>query len=334
MKLDETLKHYLIDVDNNRGHLTFLAYEQRLGVLLRLLATICKDQDGKSVSIVDLEQVTTLHLRQCVQHLLTTPIDLATHKGRKPEYGELLAASTVRAYIRVWKSFFSWCHEEELIDVNPAARLKHPKVPKRIRPAFITENIEKMLSVCDTSTNDGFRDKAILLLLLDTGLRIAEISSLKVFNVHDKYIKVEGKGRKEREVGIHPEMSKFLWKYIHKYRQPTDGTETVLFIGHRGKPLRGSGVHYIIKRIQKACGLEDIKFSAHVFRHTFAKMYLKRGGDLFKLSRQLGHGDINTTKIYLEDFSSTDAREEHDNFSPLAGIDIRKRSKRKKQTDE
>lgn len=333
MKLDETLKHYLIDVDNNRGDLTLLAYEQRLGALLRLLATVCKDQQGKSVSVTELEQVTTLHLRQCVQHLLTAPIDLTTHRGRKPEFGETLAASTVKAYIRVWKSFFSWCYEEELIDVNPAERLKYPKVPKRIRPAFIAEQIESMLSACDTSTGDGFRDRVILLLLLDTGLRIAEISTLKVFNVYDKYIKVEGKGRKEREIGVYPEMSKLLWKYIHKYRNPTVATETILFIGHRGKPLLSSGIHYIIKRIQKASELEDIKFSAHVFRHTFAKMYLKRGGDLFKLSRQLGHGDINTTKIYLEDFTSADAREDHDEFSPLADIDIKKRHRRKKQLD-
>src|SRR6266487_4411986 len=314
MKLDETLKHYLIDVDNNLGDLTLLSYTQRLSVLLQLLATVCTDQKGNSVSITDLEQVTTLHLRQCVQYLLTTSIELESHRGRKPEYGETLAPSTVKAYIRVWKTFFSWCFEEELVDTNPAVRLKHPKAPKRIRPAFIADHIEKMLAVCDTGT------------------RIAEISSLKVSNVYDKYIKVEGKGRKEREIGIYPEMSKLLWKYIHKYRTPADSTEMSLFIG-RGKPLRASGINYIIKRIQKACGLEDIKFSAHVFRHTFAKMYLKRGGDLFKLSRQLGHSDINTTKIYLEDFNSSDAREEHDTFSPLADINLKKRSRSKRTND-
>lgn len=332
MKLDETLKHYLIDVDNNLGDLTLKSYTQRAGLLLQLLATICKDQNGESVSVTMLEQVTTLYLRQCVQHLLTTPLDLTSSHGRKPEYGKILAPSTVKAYIRVWKAFFSWCYEEELIGSNPAARLKHPKAPNRIRPAFIAEHIEKMLAACDTSTSEGFRNRVILLLLLDTGLRIAEISSLKVSDVYDNYIKVEGKGRKEREIGIYPEMSKLLWKYIHKYRNPANPTETALFIG-RGKPLNASGVHYVIKRIQKVCGLEDIKFSAHVFRHTFAKMYLKRGGDLFKLSRQLGHSDINTTKIYLEDFNSTDAREDYDAFSPLAGIDLKKRNKRKPNVD-
>jgi integrase/recombinase XerD len=332
MKLDETLKHYLIDVDNNLGDLTLKKYTQCLGVLLQLLATVCTDQRGNSVSVVDLEQVTTFYLRQCVQHLLTTPVNLASSHGRRPEYGETLAPSTVKGYIRVWKAFFGWCFEEELIDTNPAVRLKHPKAPKRIRPAFIAEHIEKMLAACDTSTLDGFRDKVILLLLLDTGLRISEISALCVYDVHDTYIKVMGKGRKEREVGIYPEMSKLLWKYIHKHRAPANPNEAALFIG-RGKRLQAPGIHAVIKRIQKASGLEDIKFSAHVFRHTFAKMYLKSGGDLFKLSRQLGHSDVQTTKIYLEDFNSSDARKDHDSFSPLAGIDLKKRSKRKKDVD-
>ncbi len=333
MKLDETLKHYLIDVDNNLGDLTLVNYTQRLTVLLRLLATVCTDQKGGSVSISELEQVTVMHLRQCVQYLLTSPVEHPSRYGRRPDEGGKLSPATVKSYIRVWKAFFSWCYQEELVDPNPAARLKHPKAPKRIRPAFTEAHIDRMLAACDTGTLEGFRDHVILLLLLDTGIRIAEISTLRVSSVHDRYIKVMGKGRKEREIGIYPEMSKLLWKYIHKYRKPADPDETALFIG-RGKPLQSTGVHSIMKRIQKASGLEDIKFSAHVFRHTFSKMYLARGGDLFKLSRELGHSDVNTTKMYLEDFGSTEARKDHDSFSPLAGIQLKKRGKRRSPVSE
>src|SRR6266487_1564874 len=327
MKLDGedgVLEHYLIDVDNNLGDLTLVSYTQRLGVLVRLLRDLCQ--------VSGLEQVTVLHLRQCVQHLLTSPVEFVPRHGRKTDDGEKLSVVTVKAYIRVWKAFFSWCYQEELIDINPAARLKHPKAPKRIRPAFTAEHIEKMLAVCDTSTPVGFRDHVILLLLLDTGIRIAEISTLRVSSVHDRYIKVMGKGRKEREIGIYPEMSKLLWKYIHKHRKPDDPAEAALFIG-KGQPLHPGGVHTIIKRIQKLSGLEDIKFSAHVFRHTFAKMYLDSGGDLFKLSREMGHSDVNITKTYLEDFGSSEARKDHNSFSPLAGIQIRKGAKRIKASD-
>jgi integrase/recombinase XerD len=316
MKLDDVLKHYLMDVDNRLGDLTFVNYTQRLGVLVRLLNDLC--------GVTELEQVTVLHLRECVQHLLTVPVEWTHLHGRKPEDGEKLASSTVRSYVRVWKAFFSWCYQEELIGVNPAVRLKSPKVPKRVRPAFVADQIERMLAACDVSTPLGFRDRVIVLLLLDTGVRKSEIGGLRVSDVHERHIKVMGKGRKEREIGVYPEMSKLLWKYIYKYRKPCDPDEQALFIRRDGKPLSSAGVHSVMKRVQKTAGLEDIKFSAHVFRHTFSKMYLERGGDLFDLSRELGHSNINTTKIYLEDYGSSEARKHHDAFSPLAGIDLKK----------
>jgi integrase/recombinase XerD len=316
MKLDDVLKRYLIDVDNRLGDLTLIAYMQRLGRLLRLLDSLC--------GVTELEQVTVWYLRECVQHLLTTPVEYVPRHGRKPDDGEKLSLSTVRAYIRAWKAFFSWCYQEELMEANPAARLKYPKDLKRVRPAFVPEQVERMLVACDVDTPGGFRDHVIVLLLLDTGIRRAEISSLRVSDVHDQYIKVMGKGRREREVGVYPEMGMLLWKYIHKYRKPRDPDEQTLFIGRGGEPLSLSGVHAIIKRVQKRAGLEDIKLSAHVFRHTFSKMYLERGGDLFDLSRELGHSDIGTTKKYLEDYGSSEARKHHKSFSPLASIDLNK----------
>jgi len=135
-----------------------------------------------------------------------------------------------------------------------------------------------MLSACDTSHNLGFRDYVILLLLLDTGMRVNELASLRVedVNLQSCYVKVFGKGWKEREIGIYPEMAKLLWKHIQKYRKPANPEEKTLFIGLKG-PLSKHGIQSIIKRIQIHLGLTDIKFSAHVFRHTFVEMYLERG---------------------------------------------------------
>ncbi len=118
---DGVLTHYLIDVDNRLGDLTLDSYTQRLGALVQLLREKC--------GVTDLEQVTTLHLRQCVQHLSTVPIEA---KGRHTQSDEgILSTVTIKAYIRVWKVFFSWCYQEELITSNPADRLKSPKAPKR-----------------------------------------------------------------------------------------------------------------------------------------------------------------------------------------------------------
>ncbi len=319
---DGVLTHYLIDVDNRLGDLTLVSYTHRLGVLVQLLHDKC--------GVTDLEQVTVQHLRQCVQHLSTAPIDAG---GRRTQNDEgVLSTTTVKGYIRVWKAFFNWCYQEELITSNPADRLKSPKAPKKITPAFTEEHIGKMLAACDTSTPLGFRDYVILLLLLDTGMRVAEVASLRIENVHETYIKVEGKGRKEREIGIHPEMSKLLWKYVSKYRQPSNPDEPMLLLG-RGKPLHISGIQHVVKRIQRATGLSDIKFTAHVFRHTHSKMYLDNGGELFKLSRELGHSSIQVTKIYLEDFGSSEARKDHDSFSPLSVIPLRKKVKKARKVE-
>ncbi len=315
---DGVIAHYLIDVDNRLGDKTFVSYKQRLEALVLLLCDLC--------SVVDLEAITVLHLRKCIQHLLTTPAVIV----KRPVTGDngTLTISTVNSYIRVWKAFFNWCFQEELISSNPVSRLKSLKMLKKIIPAFAESHIEKMLEVCDTSKATGFRDYVILLLLLDTGMRVAEIGTLRVEDVHEGYIKVEGKGRKEREIGIHPEMSKLLWKYIHKYRSPANLDEPLLFIGRQG-PLHVNGIQYIIKGIKIKSGLEDIKLSAHVFRHTFAKMYLERGGDLFKLSREMGHSSVQITRIYLEDFGSTEARKDHSSFSPLTTIHLKKQLNKK-----
>lgn len=150
--------------------------------------------------------------------------------------------------------------------------------------------------------------------------------------MHDSYVKVFGKGRKEREIGIHPEVSKLLWKYIHKYRHPSDPRETRLFLGRR-RPFYPGGLQEMLKRVQHESGLDDIKVTAHVFRHTFAKMYLERGGEVFKLSREMGHSHVQVTEIYLKDFGSTEARREHTAFSPIETIQLKHKKRRKQGPD-
>lgn len=320
MKLTEVIEQFLLDLEvKGRTPPTLVDYRHRLGVLLQVLQEVCK--------ITELEDVKIVHLRLCVQHLQTEKH--VCQRGRPCE-GETLAPTTVRAFVRVFKSFFHWCFLEELVENDPASRLAPPKVPLRVVPAFREQHIEKMLAACDTSTPLGFRDYVMLLLLLDTGMRVGELLGLHVGDVHDRFVKVFGKGRREREIGIHPEVSKLLWKYIHKYRHPVEADERALFLGKGGKPLHTVGVQEIIKRIQRRSGLEQIKFTPHVFRHTFAKMYLARGGDLFKLSRELGHSGVETTKKYLEDFNSSDARKDHTAFSPISGIQIKKTGRAKK----
>lgn len=208
-------------------------------------------------------------------------------------------------------------------------RLKMPDPEKRVKATFTPEQLQAMLDSCDLGTAMGFRDYTILSLMVDAGLRLSEIVRLTVDDVHPDYVKVYGKGRKEREVGLHPNVSKLLWKYIEKYRKPADKSERALFIGH-GKPLGRFGIKDAVNRAKRRCGFEDLEITPHVFRHTFAKEYMDRSGDITSLSRELGHSDIKVTQIYLEDFSSYDARQKHKDRSVFNDIKVQKRKPRNK----
>ncbi len=327
MKLDEVVRQFLLDCEV-RG-LTDQAigfYRKRLTLFVRKLEEECQ--------ITELEEVKIVHLRQFVQLLMKTKAD--ENNPRKPAQDKPLSAFTIRGYVRAIKRLFSWCIDEDLLNANPASRLIQPKAPDYLIPTFTTEHVEKMLATCDRSTVEGFRNYVILLVFLDTGMRISELCGLRVSDVHERYVKVFGKGRKEREIGLHPEVGKLLWKYIYKYRQPADPDETALFIGRRGEPLRLNGVQAILERVKRESGLEGVRVSAHTFRHTFAKFYLQRGGEVFKLSREMGHGTVQVTELYLKDFRSTEARQEHMTFSPIGEINLRRkklgRDKRDKET--
>lgn len=317
--------HFLMTISmRNYSPYTLERYTYALKVMMQLLESLCQ--------VTELEQVTVLHLRLCAQQLMMTPIPPSKNRYASTN-GGTLSASTVCTMMRVWKVFFNWCFREELIEKNPVARLEFPKVEKKVTPAFADEQAQTMLDSLDLSTEWGFRNYIILLLLFDTGLRRAEVASLRVEDVQANYVRVSGKGRKERRVGISPELSTLLWKYINKYRHPRNPDEPMLFLSigraTKGLPLGRGGLNSLMQRLKEMTGIDDVRLSAHTFRHTFAKMYLEEGGDLFSLSRELGHSDIKTTQRYLEDFSSDNARKHHNEFSPLNRLKVRTNRKPK-----
>ncbi|HYU77318.1 MAG TPA: tyrosine-type recombinase/integrase [Ktedonobacteraceae bacterium] len=331
MKLDgakSVIEHFIRDCEvRPLSPYTLKNYRHHLGLLAHLLKVLC--------DVTDLEQVTVLHLRECVACLLKTPlVSLASKYSDNPSP---LDVNTVRAHVRVWKSFFGWCYREELIERNPAdRRLALPKPLKKVTETFSDEHLQKILSSCDLSTDEGYRDYIVLLLLLDTGVRLAEIGNLRLEDFHDSYIKVLGKGRKEREIGLHPEVGKMLWRYIHKFRKPVHPDEPSLFLScgkrNRGQAFRAGGVSSLLRRIKRVTGLDvdaNVRLSAHTFRHTFARMYMEQGGEILSLSRELGHSDVGTTRTYVERFGSTEARREHTSHSPIARLNLKKQQKRK-----
>ena len=309
MLLTDVFEQYLIDCSNlGRAQGTLASKRRHLGLLLRWL---------EGVGVTELEAVTLPLLRQFLNYLITS--DSSQRFPDAVQQGKL-EASSVGGYMATVKAFFQWCVNEELLAASPAARLRKPKTPQKVVAAFTPEHLEKLLAACDTETRAGFRNYVMLLLLLDTGMRVSELCGLRVSDVYPRYVKIFGKGQKEREIGLHPEMSKLLWKYIHKHRGAFGVTSDRLFVGEKG-PLTVSGVETIFDNLEKATGIVGVRVTPHTMRHTFSKRYLKNGGDLFKLSRELGHSSVQITgNTYLADFKSSDAREDHDRFSPLGEV--------------
>jgi site-specific recombinase XerD len=320
MKLKDAIQGYMLRCQSKGlSSRTTEWYEQKL-------TCFCKYVESQ-LQINDLATVTLWHLRAFVIAVQNGDANVVTLQPRK---NGKVADLTVKGYVQVLRGFFNWCVNEELIKENPAAKLENPKVASYIIPTFEETQINALLGACDLKTSLGYRDYTMMFLLLDTGIRLSELCNLKLDDIYKGYIKVFGKGSKEREVGIHPETAQHVWKYVNKFRQPHDENERRVFLNRWGKPLTPSGIIQAINEIGKRAGLSGVRVSPHTFRHTFARMYLANGGDVYKLSRSLGHSEIGVTEEYLKDFKSRDARKDHESYSPVNRIKQAKRVQHKR----
>ncbi|HLW03547.1 MAG TPA: tyrosine-type recombinase/integrase [Ktedonobacterales bacterium] len=318
MQVHEAVEGFLLDCQvRGLSERTIEWYRQKLSYLADWL------QEQK---VVSLERVTTLHLRTFVQQVQQT--DAHANNPKKPTLsGRKVSAFTLKGYTQTMKTLFRWCVAEGLLEKDPSARLARPKLPRYLIPTLSVEQIEALMGACDSTTAIGFRDQLILLLLLDTGVRVSELCGLKLRDVHEDYIVVTGKGSKQREIGISPILSKYLWKYVRLYRKPVDSAQQQLLLSYRGLPLAVETVDDILAEIRSRAGLNGVRVSPHVFRHTFARTYLAKGGDVYKLSRLMGHTGVEVTQIYLKDVQAAEARQGQADLSPLESLDIGKRKR-------
>jgi len=311
MKLREAIKGYLLDAKIEPQTPKHIAEKQR--VLESRFATWCEQQ-----GVADLADITTLLLKRFVVHLQESTI--SETDSRISKRGKRLSAVTVRDYTRMVRAFFAWCEREGYLDgrANPMRTIPRTKVPSYLIPAFSPQQMEALLAACDLTTPTGFRDHAVLLVFMDTGIRVGELCGLRLDGIYEDYLTVFGKNSKEREVGLSPATVRALWKYIHQYRPAVPEHEQHVFLTRFRTPLEPSMVWKILQHLGETAGIEGVRVSPHTLRHSFAKAWLSNGGELIKLSRVLGHTDIQTTQTYLKDFTARDARAEHTRFSPVA----------------
>jgi len=237
-----------------------------------------------------------------------------------------LSGHTVNTYMRSIRAFWSWLVSEEIIDTNPFSKLRIPKPPRKVMATFSPYQIESLLGAMNGST-EGYRNMVIVLTLLDTGLRVNELTNLKVENVwlEEGLIKVLGKGNKERLVPIGKQIRKMLWRYINQYRpEPARPNLDNLFLTRDGRPLTKNRVDSIMKRYGKMAGLVGTRCSPHTLRHTFAINFLRNDGDVFSLQKILGHSSLEMTRRYCE-LANVDIKKAHAIASPLDNLTVERK---------
>ncbi|NLJ38876.1 MAG: tyrosine-type recombinase/integrase [Candidatus Atribacteria bacterium] len=173
-----------------------------------------------------------------------------------------------------------------------------------------------LLKACDKTTWEGFRNYLILLVFLDTGIRLSELLSLTMreVNINKRSLLIHGKGGKDREVYMGKTVAKELNRWVKK--RGVFPYEDKLFITNQGLGLKKRGLCQIIERLAKKAKIQGVRCSAHTLRHTFATNFIRNGGDVFSLQKLLGHSDIQTCMIYVH-MGGKQLQEAQLQFSPV-----------------
>lgn len=200
------------------------------------------------------------------------------------------------------KSFFDFLMLEQLIAEDPAALLETPRLSRKLPDVLNIEEINGLIAAIDAAKPEGMRNKAILEVLYSCGLRVTELISLRISNVFPdaEFIKVIGKGNKERIVPIGRSALKYIKIYLEESRVHVPvqkGYEDFIFLNRRGSGLSRISVFTLIKDLALKSGLKK-SISPHTFRHSFATHLIEGGADLRAVQEMLGHSSITTTEIY------------------------------------
>lgn len=200
------------------------------------------------------------------------------------------------------KSFFNYIQWEDWRKDNPAELLETPRLGRKLPDTLSVEEIDELIAQIDLGSSEGERNRAIIETLYGCGLRVSELTNLKIsdFFFEENFIRVWGKGNKQRLIPISNYTVKFIQIYKNEIRvhQPVQkGFEDILFLNRHGKSLTRVMIFTLIKQLAEKAGIRK-SVSPHTFRHSFATHLLKNGADLRSIQMMLGHESITTTEIY------------------------------------
>jgi site-specific recombinase XerD len=314
VSLAGAIESYIQDhVGGNHSPKTLEWHQTALGLLQAFL----EQEEG----LTDVREIEADHLTRWFTFMRKNP-------GAR---GNIRSERTIQTYARSVRAFFHWLIRRQLLEINPFDLVTFPKVGKPLIQTITTEEFESLLAACTPPNETGpiaeraaVRNRAILWVFYDTGIRVSELCGLRLENLDRRrgVLTVCGKGSKERRIALGQNCQRHLLYYLDHHRPDEEelsewgsAGEDHLFLSETRLPLTKNGVTLLFARLKRRVGITGRRVSPHIFRHTFAIRYLINGGDPFSLQELLGHEDMATVKIYMRMNDET-IQEQKRKFSP------------------
>ena len=297
MKAKKILGIYLKDLELQRfSSRTIRNYRTVLNAFISHL---------ESEGIEEIENITSAHIKAYIGS-----------KGQNK-------ATYINGIIKRIKVFFKWCLEEEYIDRDISKKIKSLKEEKTVITIFNDKEMKELLEYYSKDDYISVRNRSIMYLLCETGVRALEVCKLKLESIKGDYLLIDGKGNKQRVVPITNILRKQLNRYS-KARSKFAKEEDWLFLSRRHKQLTTQTIEVIVKEASENCNIRsEVRCSPHTLRHFMAVSNLKNGMDLFTLSKLLGHEDIKVTEKYLQSMTNEEILELSKNSSNLEKLNMK-----------
>ncbi|GHO96649.1 hypothetical protein KSF_066970 [Reticulibacter mediterranei] len=312
--IDTLIEAYLQDhIGGNHSEKTLEWHKTALG-LMRLFFQ-------EELDMTQIDEVEAADMSAWFAHLRATP-------GAR---GKVRSERTVQTYARSARAFFHWLVRRGTLEHNPFDHVLFPKVGRPLIQTITVEEFEKLLLACTPPNETSplaqratVRNRAILWLLYDTGIRVSELTNLRLDDLDRKkgVVTVMGKGSKERRIALGQNCLRNLSYYLDKHRPDEEeladwgsSREDHIFLSETRQPLTKNGMEMLFKRLKERAGITGKRISPHIFRHTFAMNYLIKSNDPFSLQELLGHEDLTTVLNYIH-MNDTILQEQKRKFSP------------------
>lgn len=248
-----------------------------------------------------------------------TPILLREYFSAQREAGH--RSGTIFRDFGVSRCFFGFLAREGLISENPMTRLEKPRKERVLIPALSLDQVRLLLAQPDKETFKGIRTWTLMVLILDTGLRVTEALHVRrdQIDFQANVLRVMGKGSKERDVPFGTTTKQVLWQYVA--RVGTLPNQDLFFVNQFARALEPNWVQKQMREYGRAAGIQGVRVSPHTLRHTFATQYVLNGGDAFSLQKILGHSTLDMVRIYV-DLANRDVALQHKKYSPIDHLGV------------